>query len=609
MSSFPRPSLRSSCGPAVEALTANEIAFIAAVAGDWASTRVPRADELVEEVRALVDRRWSEIAVAIARILIADSVHRDSIRVCLPRLLSAPELIEGLIDLLEDKVDVHLPYIVDLAMLRIASVDQLRRALPLTRGQYDPHLGMYLIGAAVRSFGWTSWLKLHTILLVYPTLAGLDYVEEPAPVSESLADHYAQELRREAWRNIATDEPVRRLAQLIVDLDGALAYSAPDVRGVYVGRLRDAIGSDHKLRAVAIEALLGPPRSRQQDLGLYAATALAKPEDESLILELTSHPDREVGYRASMLQHAVFGLADTAGPWPRPTLTGIAEGLFQIRLEASAHEHAKTWLGDRLLEMMIEHTVASEEERFARDYAKYSESDEEEGLLRTLFGNLAHQFEQLDQALLATARARRSDRRTRVNLSYRSVSKSEEGKPGIRGKGVDDDAAKRFSADLCLIVSPHLEGKALGRRAILVQAKRLYRRDRSIPTNGFESSYKLKADQIDDLTKQTASSFFLFQGPGGAGRGVPILPTQFLSDLAFHQAATRGQIEHAMITAASWSLSEWLTYEVLALRVGDPLEELVAKASGGEGRQPRHLGRFGTVEIEVRAAEPLKEGE
>lgn len=90
---------------------------------------------------------------------------------------------------------------------------------------------------------------------------------------------------------------------------------------------------------------------------------------------------------------------------------------------------------------------------------------------------------------------------------------------------------------------------------------------------------------------------------------MPILPTQLVSDLAYHQAASRGQIEHTAVTAASWSFAEWLTHEVLALRTGDPLAALVAKASGRVGREPRPLGRFGTVEIEVRVADPLTEDE
>ncbi len=44
--------------------------------------------------------------------------------------------------------------------------------------------------------------------------------------------------------------------------------------------------------------------------------------------------------------------------------------------------------------------------------------------------------------------------------------------------------------------------------------------------------------------------------------------------------------------------------QVLGLRTGDPLAELVAKAEGGDGRRPRPLTRFGTVEIVIRVGEP-----
>lgn len=158
-------------------------------------------------------------------------------------------------------------------------------------------------------------------------------------------------------------------------------------------------------------------------------------------------------------------------------------------------------------------------------------------------------------------------------------------------------------------MKPFLDGIALPRRATLVQAKRLYRRDTASPEKGFKSSYALDDEQIDHLLQQTASSFFLFEGPGASGRGVPIMPARLVSDLAAHQAISRRQIAHEIVGAASTSFAEWLTYEVMALRTGDPLAELLAKVDGGEGRRPRPLGRFGTVDIEVRVADPLKEDE
>jgi hypothetical protein len=591
-----------------DALDAAEIAALARAAGHRIDSPIAGIEDLVGGLRRLVAARWDELAVPLARALLANASHGREIGTCLPDLVNSPALIEGMIDLLEDKETLHLSLVLDRDALRIASLDQARRLFPLTPGQYDKDLRLTFLGAMARALGWTPWIKLQTIFLELPGLAGDDCSEEPNDPNAPQGD-FALTLRKEAWTHIVNDEPVRAIAQLVRDLDGALAYASPGVRGVYVDRLRVALGGDTALRHAAIEALLDRPRQRQEDLGLFAATALTEADDESFVADLTRHPQRELGYRAAMVQTAVFGGDEAGSLWPRPTITGIAEGLFQLRLAASSQEPARTWLGDRLLEQMIEHTSASEEEKFARDYPDFSEADEEEGLLRIFFAHLAHQYSQLDKALLATARAIRSAHRTRVSLVYRSISKSEEGNPGISRTGDEADAAERFSADLCLIVDPYLDGRALGKRATLIQAKRLYRRDASAPEKGFAASYRLKPNQIRDLLAQTASSFFLFQGPGSAGRAIPILPTQLVSDLAYHQAATAGQIDHAMVGRASQPFSQWLTYDVLALRTGDPLEQLVAKAEGAPGRRPRPLARFGTVEIEVRVGDPLKETE
>ena len=591
-----------------DALDVAEIAALARAAGHRIGSPIAGIGDLVDALRRIVAARWDELAIPLARALVGNASHGREIGTCLPDLVHSPALIEGMIDLLEDKETLHLSLVLDRDALRIASLDQVRRLLPLTPGQFEKDLRLTFLGAMARTLGWTPWIKLQTILLELPNLAGDNFSEEPNDPNASHGD-FALALRKEAWARIVDDEPVRAIAQLICDLDGALAYASPGVRGVYVDRLRVALGDDRALRHAAIEALLDRPRQRQEELGLFAATALTQADDESFIADLTRHPQRELGYRAAMVQTAVFG-RDEAGPlWPRPTITGLAEGLFQIRLAASSQEPARTWLGDRLLEQMIEHTSASEEEKFARDYPDFSESDEEEGLLRLFFAQLAHQFSQLDQALLATARAIRSAHRTRISLAYRSISKSEEGKHGISRTGDEADAAERFSADLCLIVDPYLDGRALGKRATLIQAKRLYRRDASAPEKGFAASYRLKPNQIRDLLAQTSSSFFLFQGPGSTGRAIPMLPTQLVSDLAYHQAATAGQIDQAMVGRASQPFSQWLTYDVLALRTGDPFEQLVAKVEGAPGRRPRPLARFGTVEIEVRVGDPLKEAE
>lgn len=117
------------------------------------------------------------------------------------------------------------------------------------------------------------------------------------------------------------------------------------------------------------------------------------------------------------------------------------------------------------------------------------------------------------------------------------------------------------------------------------------------------TSFKLDPAQMTDLIRQTGSSFYLFQCPGLLDRGVPIISTQLVEDLARYHAASAAQIPADLVGPASRPFAEWLAYMVLGLRTGDPLAELVAKAEGGDGRRPRPLSRFGTVEIALRVSD------
>lgn len=78
-------------------------------------------------------------------------------------------------------------------------------------------------------------------------------------------------------------------------------------------------------------------------------------------------------------------------------------------------------------------------------------------------------------------------------------------------------------------------------------------------------------------------------------------------DLAYHNAPGGTRLPVAQVGPASRSLAAWLTYELAALRTGDPHAELVARAQGGVGREPRLLARLGYVDLEVRVGEPLGE--
>lgn len=63
-------------------------------------------------------------------------------------------------------------------------------------------------------------------------------------------------------------------------------------------------------------------------------------------------------------------------------------------------------------------------------------------------------------------------------------------------------------------------------------------------------------------------------------------------DLAAHQGATGAELAREMVAIASRPLAEWLTYEALALRTGDPFDEFVKKAVNLDGGLAGDLSRI-----------------
>jgi hypothetical protein len=549
-------------------------------------------------LRALLSSRSGELDADIVLVVITGhGDHRDILKV-LPELAKSASMIEAIIEAASQKSLGGWHRYVDFNALVIRDTNLARRALQAVEGFTEDNVPTVLVAAAARGLGWTPWVKLFAILFDEVELA--DEVKTAVPEKRKWDLDETLAMRQAAWEMILSDAPVRQVARLILDLDGALSTAGPDVREVYVQRLRKAIGDDVDLRQAAVEALLSRSPPQQQDLALFAATRLVEADDAAFVQALVDHPNREVGYRADMVRRAVFDKSTDGEVWPAPGVSTIAGGLFRIGLSPIPSEHPCTWIGDRLLELLIEQTVASEERRFAQRYQDHSEEGEE-GLLRSFFSDLASRLRDLGDGLRATARATGSARSTSIDLNYRPVDKSEEGKPGVNPKG--DAVPPKFSADLCLIVDPYLDGRPLGKRATLVQAKRLRLKDPTHPEKGLGSSFKLDPKQMTDLIRQTGSSFYLFQCPGLLDRGVPMIPTQLVDDLARYYAGSAAQIPAKLVGPASRPFAEWLTYMVLGLRTGDPLAQLVAKAEGGDGRRPRPLARFGTVEITLRVSD------
>ncbi|KQN14091.1 hypothetical protein [Sphingomonas sp. Leaf30] len=586
---------------AAASLDAGEVAALA-TAADSARRRFGDDAGVSLALQRLLTSRGGALDAEIALVAITGHAHHGGILKTFPGMVGSAAMIEAIIEGAPLGAGAGLHHRIDVNALVIRHLDQARRAIPVAETRWDDLLPTYIVAAMAQGLGWTRWVKLFATLSDNAEIA--DDTDPSDPETRQWETDDSLRMRREALAEILPDHAVRKVARLVLDLRGVLANSGPDVRLVYLQRLRSAIGDDDDLRRATIEALLSRGPSRERDLVLFASTRLVETGDEAFISELVNHPDRDVGYLADIVRHAVFGAEVGDGAWPTPTVSAIADGLFQIGLMPAATEHPLTWIGDRLLERLIEQTVASEERRFAQEYRDHSEEGEE-GLLRSFFSDLAHRLRALGDGLRAAAHATGSDRVTSIQLNYRPVDKSEEGKPGVNPRG--DAEPPSFSADLCLIVDPYLDGRSLGKRVTLVQAKRLRLKDTARPSAGLATSFKLEPKQMTDLLRQTGSSFYLFQCPGLLDRGVPMMPTQLVEDLARHHAASAAQIPAGRVGPASRPFADWLTYMVLALRTGDPLAELVEKAEGSDGRRPRPLARFGTVEIALHVGEPKGE--
>lgn len=569
-----------------------------------------QARELAATMSDFVARNWVHYRDHFVQLVLKNPYSTDLFEV-LPGLRNEPELLSELNTRIA--CDEHLSatevtrllgniYVESLPSLRALVVALMRRRAGRSGDSWDEPL-IILFANAGTNMGWTSWLVLVSILVGAPQLTAATRMDansiDRKTLSEELAIAYT-DLKARAVANPTVRELALRLRDLLHFENGYGASSildrAAETREAYLKTLSETCGRDADLRRAAIEVLLWLPKDRAVDFAQYAATRLAHVSDKEFLDQLSSHPDRLVGYSANAVRRAAFG-GRLASDLSMPRAFGsLAESLADIGLNFQiTDEPARTWLGDRIVERLIEKTVGAVEARFAKEYPDHSEEGEEK-LLAMMFEALSSSFAALDLSLEAVARAASAERRASVTMRYRSVDKAEEGAAGIKG-------SKRFSADLCLIVDPILDGHSLGRRVTLVQAKRLYPKKPLRAPPRWHHSFQLKATQMLELMTQTESSVFFFQGPVLGGRGVPVIPTRLVHDLASHQGGTGTRLARDMVAVASRSLADWFTYDLLALRIGDPLQALCAKAEGMPGSIPRSLLSVPRVEIEVRLDE------
>jgi hypothetical protein len=512
------------------------------------------AETLRQAITAFVDARWEAMRPSLAGRVIANE-DRWTILKCFPALKREPELIERLAERISD-TGCHLHFIEDLLReVGPTSIPEARGLIVVLkqRSREDRsalRLMDSLFAAIGRDLGWNAWASLQAILHVCPAYATPNarfVLDKDMTVSRETND-----ARAELAAAIAPQVRVRAVAAVFLDAFGTdkwrddLSSRPAEVRAAYVDTLDEEIGDDGDLRQAVIEALLWNGGGRSAELAQFAAVALARPEDRAMLGELEQHPERVVRYSARAVRAARYGEPLSVRAFPTPG--GLVQSLAALEGgTAPSDEPARTWLGDRAVEKAIEQVIAAEEARFAREYCDHGDEGEDR-LLSNLFGALAIRFETLDQLLDSLARATSAKRRASVAMRYRNVDRAEEGGPGIKD-------AKSFSADLCLIVDPSLDGKSLGRRVTLVQAKRLYRHHRSKKEESWHTSFALDPEQMRDLLAQTHSSVYVFHGPPMGGRGIPVIPTQLVSDLANHQGSGT-QIATAMVANASRTLAD-----------------------------------------------------
>ncbi|MBY4610719.1 hypothetical protein K6M90_24055 [Rhizobium sp. 9T] len=573
---------------------------ILALAASAAAVRdAPELPNVIAELQQLVDEEWDRSGPAFAELAIGYSRNQLDIFNVLPRLLGSAEFLDAICDALEanelEFVNLYFP----LDRLALPTRNQLRRLFQLASHKNGPVFIHNAVKAASKNVGWSPWLKLFCVIWLFPELA--DNRDAIMPVARNFHSDTDATAREEAWKAARLDAKTRSVAAVVIDLNETLRNATPDIRQVYADRLRRSIGNDDSLRQAAIEALLWTVRERQRDTALYAAVQLASPNDRELLSELERHPDRRTQYEAAQLRLAFEDAVDPESGWTIPRRVGISDGLFAMTLShPEIGESAHTWLGDRLLERMIEQTVAALEAEAAREYYRHHGSGEEK-LVERFFTKLSAKFEMLDRGLAEMASASGRGRRTNISIRYRSVDKAEEGSRGVSREKDSGKPPPAFSADLCLIVNAMLDGKSLGKRATLVQVKRLYP-SKSGP-GGWGVSYRIDPVQTSDLLRQTSSAVFLFQGPSVNGRGLPVIPAQLVDDLAHNQVRSGKALRATTIGVASKPLADWFTYDLVALRIGDPYGALVEKAERGPGSDAYDLFRYGTVEVEVRVSD------
>lgn len=555
---------------------------------------------LLQSIQAHVAQHWPDLQTGLNDDVMAN-YEPGRLLSALPMLKTDPALLRSVAravasqNLTSDRLAKLLEYVepVDRSQARTLLAALIERSRKGTIREDS------LTQSVIRSIGaglnWDTWAILQAILMAQPGLA------VPHATLDRGGDRNRESGELIAARDRIADaiEPkgrIREVAAMLIELfdapphahSGLLSRPA-EIRAAYVEALQTTIGDDPELRAAVIEALLWHADGRAADLANFAALALAQSEDRAQIVELERHPVSLVRYAARSLRAAKF--AERLEVRSLPVASGLAGSLAALHVDESVpQDPARTWIGDRAVERLIERTIWSMEERFAREYEDHGDEGEDR-LLSSLFYGLGLKFEALDGVLAGLAKAASAPHRASLTMRYRNIDRPEEGKEGVR-------QAKKLAADLLLVIDPSIDGVSLGRRVTMIQAKRLYRNKKAKVQPAWDKAFVLDLAQRQALKDQTRSSVYLFHGPPLGGRGVPVIPTELVAGLSEHDGSA-SRLATSRVATASRSLADWLTYDALALRVGDPYQDLVDRTEGRPGSLSRALLDLPTVEIDV----------
>ncbi len=334
-----------------------------------------------------------------------------------------------------------------------------------------------------------------------------------------------------------------------------------------------AVTGDGALRSAATEAMLWFAHSREDLFSQFTALEINDPDQVAALEWLLSHPSRLVALRA---QSALDLLANEPDPLEVLLTKEPARESAAPALPAS-----RTWLGDARLEQLLRTAFAEAAMSMAREVPATASSGEE-NLVGKLFERLRGACETVSERAAILARETDRGERLTISLSHRVIGRTEEGADGLV-KGVP------FSTDVTVILRARRGAeKPFSERATFIQAKRL-RRGKA-PAG---EHYSVDMTQMDDIARQTSSSFLLAVGPEALGVTMPVVPAQLLVDQLGVTVKER-QLHPDRVARLGRSLAGWLVDDVIGLWTGDHRKRAVKKAASGAGDRDTIL-----VEISV----------